>query len=71
MGKVPKMHLAVGVLSAGGSELMFCGKRGWHETGGEYSDAACNRFEATTDREKCTCKSCLAALKREDSTHGQ
>ncbi len=56
-----KTHLLTGELKSGGSAMTFCGKAGWDEGGDEYTDEKCNRFEATSERRKVTCKVCRKA----------
>lgn len=59
-----KTHLLTGYVSASGAHKTFCGKMGWEETGDEFTDDKCDRFEAVTDRKKATCGNCLRAASR-------
>jgi len=66
-----KIHLLTGYVSVSGAQKSFCGKSGWEDSP-DYSEAAvielidarnC-RYEATTKKQKATCKNCLRAAER-------
>lgn len=60
-----KTHLLTGYVNNAGTHRTFCGRMGWEESGNEFTDAKCNRFEAVARREEATCAICLKSFEAE------